>query len=189
MPCNTISQYGSTRSRKAGQVLLARRRIGTMTLFPHYFSDGVVPSAVPRTQRPPLIFLRMFLPADGENSDASLGGSVMRNGISHLQLDGTHTIRRSPNTDSICVALARPLKKPSRGQLSFLDQPACALAEPEPALVGRAFDQAVRCSSALGRVLSSLCGHRRPITGPPNLLAASFLLASLHQAYYICSPS
>ena len=153
-----------------------------LALFPHYFSEEVVPSAVRRTQRPPRIVLR-------KNSGASLGGSVMRNGISRLQLHATHTIRRSPNTDSICVALARPLKKPSQGQLSFLDQPACALAEPEPALVGRAFDQAVRCSSALGRVLSSLCGHRRPITGPPNLLAASFLLASLHQAYYICSPS
>jgi len=179
-------------------------------LFPHYFSDEVVPSAVRRTQRPPLIFLRMFLPAYGENSGASLGVSVMRNGLteprhtgvimlihkksrsttlSRLQLHAPHTNRRSPNTDSIRVALARPLKKPSRGQLSFLDQPACALAEPDPALVGRAFDQAVRCSSALGRVLSSLCGHRRPITGPPNLLAASFLLTSLHQAYYLCSPS
>jgi len=38
-----------------------------MTLFPHYFSDEVV--------------LRMFHPAGGENSDASLAGSVVRNGI------------------------------------------------------------------------------------------------------------
>jgi len=61
--------------------ILAPRRVGTMTLFPHYFSDEVVPSAGRRTQRPPRIVLRMFHPADGENSGASLGGSVLRNGI------------------------------------------------------------------------------------------------------------
>ena len=38
-----------------------------MTLFPHYFSEEVV--------------LRMFHPADGENSGASLAGSVLGNGI------------------------------------------------------------------------------------------------------------
>ena len=94
--CNTISHYRSTRSRKAGQVLLAPRRVGTMTLFPHYFSEEVVPSAVRRTQRPPRIVLRMFHPADGENSGASLGGPVVRNGIT---LDGRQvqlpTTRRS----------------------------------------------------------------------------------------------
>jgi len=52
-----------------------------MTLFPHYFSEEVVSSAVRRTQRPPRIVLRMFHPAYGENSGASLGGPVMRNGI------------------------------------------------------------------------------------------------------------
>ena len=64
---NTNSQYRPTRCRKAGQVLLAPRWFGTMTLFPQYFSEEVV--------------LRMFHPADGENSSASLGRSVMRNGI------------------------------------------------------------------------------------------------------------
>ena len=53
-----------------------------MTLFPHYFSEEVVPSAVRWTGRPPRIVLRMFHPADGENSGASLSGSVMRIGIS-----------------------------------------------------------------------------------------------------------
>jgi len=52
-----------------------------LALFPHYFSEEVVASAVRRTQRPPRIVLRMFHPADGENSGASLGGSVLRNGI------------------------------------------------------------------------------------------------------------
>jgi len=57
-----------------------------MTLFPHYFSEEVVPSAVRRTHRPPRPdmyrdVLRMFHPADGENSGASLGRSVLRNGI------------------------------------------------------------------------------------------------------------
>ena len=40
---NTNSHYRSTRSREAGQVLLAPRKVGTMTLFPHYFSEEVVP--------------------------------------------------------------------------------------------------------------------------------------------------
>ena len=55
---NTNSQLRSTRSRKAGQVLLAPRRVGTMTLFPQYFSEEVVPANVPL--------------AGGENIGASL---------------------------------------------------------------------------------------------------------------------
>jgi len=66
--------------------LLAPRKVGTMTLFPHYFSEEVVASAGRRTQRPPRIVLRMFHPADGENSGASLGGSVLRNDISAFLL-------------------------------------------------------------------------------------------------------
>jgi len=57
-----------------------------MTLFPHYFSEEVFPSAVRRTHRPPRPdmyrdVLRMFHPAEGENSGASLGRSVTRIGI------------------------------------------------------------------------------------------------------------
>ena len=36
-----------------------------------------------RAERSPRIVLRMFHPAGGENSGASLAGSVMRNGITH----------------------------------------------------------------------------------------------------------
>ena len=45
--CCANWQYRSTRSRKAGQVLLAPRWARTMTLFPHYFSEEVVPSLAP----------------------------------------------------------------------------------------------------------------------------------------------
>jgi len=61
----TNSQYRSARSTCSFSALLLR---------------GGRPVAT-ATQRPPRIVLRMFHPADGENSGASLGGSVMRNGI------------------------------------------------------------------------------------------------------------
>jgi len=62
----TNSQYRSTRSTCSFSALLLRGGRPVTTA----------------TQRPPRIVLRMFHPADGENSGASLGGSVMRNGIS-----------------------------------------------------------------------------------------------------------
>ena len=61
----TNSQHRSTRSTCSFSALLLR---------------GGRPIAT-ATQRPPRIVLRMFHPAGGENSGASLGGSVMRNGI------------------------------------------------------------------------------------------------------------
>jgi len=85
-----------TRSRKAGQVLLASRRVGTMMLFPHYFSEEVVPSAFRRTQQPPRIVRRMFHPAGGENSGESLAGSAKRNGsTAPVTIIGLYIVARS----------------------------------------------------------------------------------------------
>ena len=78
---NTNSHYRSTRST-------CSPKGRDDDAFSSLLLRGGRPVATAR-QRPPRIVLRKFHPAGGENSGASLGGSVMRNGISVLPAEAT----------------------------------------------------------------------------------------------------